>query len=534
MPQNDRGDAGTPEPRMADEAVKPARAGQKLYSAAQMREADEAAAASGVSSQLLMEAAGRAVADAARRHFPDSPRTLILCGKGNNGGDGYVAARYLLMAGRAVEVLELGEPGRADAKAARDALLAFTQGGRGAPKVLDLTTLHEALAQADLVIDALFGSGLGRPLADAAAQAVEAVNERGLPVLAVDLPSGIAADSPKPIGPHLRAQLTVQLAGAKLASAFYPAREAFGRQETVPIGIPPAILDREYVARLLDPASARAALPRRAKDAHKYRAGTVLVVAGSAHYLGAAELACRGAHRSGAGLVSLAAQGRHPSGWPETILEPLDWSDAVAAAERLERIEAKRAQAIVAGPGLDERALGQLPRLLAARKAAPWVLDAGALAAGEELRQAVANHGGCVLTPHAGEAARLLGTEAREVTSDPLRSAGAIARQWQAICVLKGATTVVASPSGNFSVYPGGNPGMASGGTGDVLAGILGALLAAGSQLDHDPLHSTEAAVVLHGVAGQLAFQAAGTGLVASDVAGRVPAALAMMREQRA
>jgi hydroxyethylthiazole kinase-like uncharacterized protein yjeF len=486
----------------------------KLYRAADMRGADAAAAEAGVPTELLMEAAGRAVAESALRNFPASRRPLVLCGKGNNGGDGYVTARYLHLAGLEVTLLELAGGLAVGAAAnARAACLTHIPS-----RLLSAESLEPALVESDLVIDALFGSGLTRPLTGELERLVELVNASRRPVLAIDVPSGVDSDRPAPPGPCIRATRTVQLAGLKFASVFDPARSAFGEQEVAAIGIPEAILEAASSVRLLT-ADAGRGIPERERDAHKYQVGTVLVLAGSPRYLGAAELACRGAYRAGAGLVTLAAAARLPSSWPEIVFSELDWGSEPLAS--LAAIEERRSGAVVAGPGLDERAVDHLPALLENRPV-PWVLDAGALSPSAELRSAVRAHGRCVLTPHAGEAARLLGCAPPDVTADPLGAAAAIARVWEATCVLKGGSTVVADRDGSLSVSTQGHPGMATGGTGDVLAGVIGAFLAAGGE----SLTLLEAAVTVHGLAGALAGSELGIGMVASDLLERLPLAL--------
>lgn len=480
----------------------------RLFTAAQMRAADAAAAAAGMPTLLLMEAAGRAVAEATRERFPQAQRALVLCGRGNNGGDGYVAARFLAAANVSVEVLELAsEPSGADAATAR---LALTAHGIE-PLELAEEAVAAALVHADVVIDALFGSGLDRPLRGALEGVVARIAASDLPVVAVDVPSGVSADAPTPPGAHVVADLTVQLAGAKLASAFYPARAAFGTTLVADIGIPGTVLEQASPVRLLDDAAAAAWLPTRRPDAHKYTAGTVLVVAGSERYLGAAELACRAAYRVGAGLVTLAAARRAPAGWPEVVFEPLDWAQADPLGG-LNALDPKRAQVAVIGPGLDPRALGHVPALLH-RLDGPAVLDAGALEPDAGVARAVHGHGRCVLTPHIGEAARLLGRPSPEVLADPLGSAADLAERFGAVVVLKGAGSVVAAPDGRLAVSTRGHPGMAVGGTGDVLAGALGGLLATGELFER-----TCAAVYLHGRAGELAADERGAGLVADDV----------------
>ncbi|HKI58822.1 MAG TPA: NAD(P)H-hydrate dehydratase [Trueperaceae bacterium] len=489
----------------------------RLYTAAQMRAADAAAADAGMPAQLLMEAAGRAVAEALRGRFPEGERALVLCGKGNNGGDGYVAARFLAAAGVDVRVLEMSdEPSSGDAAVARRAL-----GAHGlAPAPLEEAPLEAALERCDVVVDALLGSGLDRPLHGMLVRVVEKVTESGLPVVAVDVPTGVSADRTRPPGPHVRAALTVQLAGAKVASAFYPARAAFGATVIADIGIPRELLEAASGVLLLDRTAVGAWMPERPPDAHKYTAGTVLVVAGSERYLGAAELACRAAYRGGAGLVTLAAAARAPGGWPEVVFQPLSWEedDPLAA---LDELEPKRAQSLVVGPGLDARALPWIPDLLR-RFSGPAVLDAGALSPGAGLEEATRAHGSCVITPHVGEAAGLLRRSAEDVLADPLGSASELAGRFGAVCVLKLAGAVIAAPDGRLAVSTRGHPGMAVGGTGDVLAGLLGATLGGGDSFERAGL-----AAFLHGAAGELAAEGLGLGLVADDVVAALPDALA-------
>ena len=501
----------------------------RLYRATEMQRADRLAAEAGVPTAQLMEEAGRAVADSVRRNFPETGPILLLCGRGNNGGDGYVAARHLLEGGCEVEVLELPGERHGDAAAARQALVEI-----GRVRTLAPDSLLFSVDRCGLIVDALFGSGLSRPLEGDVARAVEIVNDAGKPVLAVDLPSGLSSDSAMPPGAHVVATLTVQLAGAKLSSAFEPARTAYGEQEVANIGIPAAILARVSDVRLLGSDAGRG-VPGRSRGAHKYQVGTVLVLAGSPDYLGAAELACRGAYRAGAGLVTLAAEARLPSSWPEIIFSALSWDEA--PRRRLAEIGERRAQAVVAGPGLDARALEHLPGLLAERSV-PWVLDAGALRSSEGLRQAVREHGSCVLTPHAGEAARLLDSGAQEVGRDPVAAACEIASGWNATCVLKGVGTVIATPGSRpgpasrpraIAVSVEGHEGMATGGTGDVLAGVIGAFLAAPGPEDRSP--RVEAAVAVHGLAGRLAGEQLGIGMLAGDLVAKLPLALRLLTQ---
>jgi len=506
--------------------------GVRLFRAASLRAADAAAAAAGVATTDLMERAGEAVAAAVLRHWPDAQRVAILCGPGNNGGDGFVAARHLARAGRDVRLAEL-KPGvrRGDAAWAHAGLeasgFAFTW----------LTSADETppddlpLGGVDLVVDALFGTGLTRPLEGRAAAWVAAVAASGLPVLAVDVPSGVDADRAAPPGACIRATRTLQLAGAVPASLLAPARSAFGRTEVVDIGIPSAILDQHTDARAVDDAWLASHAPRRSDDTHKYRAGTVLVVGGSRRYAGAPELSARAAYRSGAGLVTLVSDERAPDGWPEVVWEPPRSTEGVpAAALRIVTAPGgeRRAGVAVIGPGLEADA-ADVATVIAAVQG-PVVLDAGALLPG--LREAARAHGGAVLTPHAGEAQRLLdalagtprdASDAMAAERDPIAAAVRLAGAWGAVCVLKGPGTVIAAPDGRWTISAAGTSALATAGSGDVLAGVIAAFLAAAPKAD--AWRCSAAAAHLHGVAGVIAAER-GPGTIASDVVLALPEAL--------
>lgn len=487
-----------------------------LFTAEQMREADARTEAAGIALTLLMEVAGRAVAEAVTAHYPLAEKILVLCGKGNNGGDGYVAARHLMLMGKDVRVLELAttaDLSSDDAKQARNGYLA----ANGQHKRLTPAHLQQSLPQAEVIIDALLGSGLSRPLEGELADIVTILNQAQKPVICVDVPTGISSDTPEIKGPFVKASRTVQLSGTKLSSAFEPTRSAFGASEVVSLGTPLEILESLSSVKQLNDRQVAAWLPQRPPEAHKYTAGTVLVIAGSKRYLGAAELCCRAAYRTGAGLVTLAAEGRLSESWPEIIFETLDWhSDPLSV---LAAIGDKQAQARVIGPGLDDNAKPHLAQLIA-QSSHPTVLDAGALMPDEAVREAVYHHGQCVLTPHSGEAARLLGQSANWITANPVTAAQQLAEAYRATVVLKGAGTVIAAPNQTTWVSARGHPGLATGGTGDVLAGMIAALLL---QINN-PLHASATAAYLHGAAGEKAAQHYHYGLIASDLIGALGA----------
>ena len=488
----------------------------KLFTSEEMNAVDRAAIDAGIPSLILMETAGRKVADAVLERLSslgclsNLGTILILCGKGNNGGDGYVVARHLLLSGYSVRALELSAELSGDPAAMRGA---FTAVG-GAAEMLDSDAVERALTSCTLVVDALFGSGLSRPLEGELAQVVEALNLSPTPVLSIDIPSGVNADEVNFIGAHVQAAKTVQLAGPKRASAFYPARGAFGEIEVVDIGIPQEVLAAHSSLTLLTPEHVSEHLPTRPQDTHKYDVGTVLVIAGSEQYLGAAEMACRAALRAGAGLVTVAGEARFTNTWAEIIFQPLKWDEEPLA--QLADFSNKRAQVRVIGPGLDERAAPHLSELIAQRDV-PTVLDASALTGGEAWFRAVREHGRCVLTPHVGEASRLLERSASEILGNPVRAAQALAEKSRAVALLKGASTVIALPGGRAAVTTHGHPGMATGGSGDVLSGLLGAWCAGAETLE-DLFERVCAAAFAHGVAGERAAQRWGDGLIATDL----------------
>lgn len=535
----------------------------KLYTAAQMREADRRAAAAGVPTAQLMEAAGRGVALAALSAYPATTHVAVLCGKGNNGGDGYVAALELMQRGTSVTLFELdgADGGTGDAAAARARFVAA--GGQPRPLTREALALCLATptAEPSVVIDAMFGTGLTRPLTGALAELVACLNGSGARVVAVDVPSGLNADRAEPIGPHVRADLTVELAGRKPASLFYPNRHAYGRSELLPIGVPDEVLHDVSNVNILDAAWLAPHYPALLPDAHKYSAGTVSVVAGSPRYLGAAELACRGAWRGGAGLVTLVAPVRTAASWPETVHVQHDLRSWPPPG-----LSVKHAASMVIGPGLTPADLTELSAMLAWAPG-PVVLDATALDPAyltpaldlahptPALQAPSAHHRGqqrppengpdgaettsdetatagrtrLVLTPHAGEAARLLAgiTNADGgalVRRDPIAAALRIARTYHAVVVLKGPTSVVAAPSGRVAVSTAGSPAMASGGTGDVLAGLIGAL-AARPEGATALFERACLATWLHGTAGELAAAALGGSLLASDLVQHLPEA---------
>ncbi|MHB8417100.1 MAG: NAD(P)H-hydrate dehydratase [Myxococcales bacterium] len=493
----------------------------RLLTASEVRELDRLCAERyGVPVAALMESAGRAVAEAAWPRCATG-RVVVLAGGGNNGGDGFVAARLLHERGLRVELWLAVPKERLRGEAAANF-------GRLGPLGIPL---HEGppppLARGDVAVDALLGTGLGRAPEGGFAEGIRALNAgrgAGARVIAVDVPSGLPADGGEPPGECVAASLTVTFAAPKLGLAIEPGASLAGELIVADIGVPPAALT-ELPSRLelLEEASVRRLFPPRPRDSHKGSFGHLLVVAGSQGKAGAAALAVSGALRGGAGLVTLAS--REPVAaalWtarPEAMSVALPWAGPLGSLD-VEPLRAAAAgkNALAIGPGIPRgpdtaRALAEL---LAAFEG-PAVLDADALNAFAGELELLRRAGGpLVLTPHPGEMSRLQGRPTAEIQRDRIGAAKAFAAERGVTLVLKGARTVVAAPDGACWIVPTGNPGLATGGTGDVLCGLIGALLAQGLS----PTEAARAGAYVHGLAGDFAARRRGErGLVASDVA---------------
>ena len=497
----------------------------RLATASEMRAIDRAAIeGEGIPGLELMERAGAAMASAARACLGFRGRALALCGAGNNGGDGYVAARLLRAEGFDARAFALAsrQDLRGDALSARQAAESA-----GVP-VLEVKEAGNVEAgPGDVLIDALLGTGLGRAPEGAYAQIIErmaVLRARGAKVVAVDVPSGLSADTGSALGPCVRADLTVTFAFRKRGLVLHPGPEYAGEVVLADIGIPTRAAARVPVlCELLTEEEAAALVPPRPPQAHKGDAGRVLVVAGSMGKTGAAHLALAGALRGGAGLVTLAARPEvlpfALAGLPEAMSVPLPGSGPLGDRDLEPLLAAAHwADAIVAGPGIPRGpGTGELLRNFLERAGIPSVLDADALnALAEESWLDTGVRVKTILTPHPGEMARLARVSIGKVQADRIGLAAERARTWGCVVVLKGARTVVASPEAPPWVIPTGNQGMATGGTGDVLAGLAGALIA--SHLT--PFDAARAAAFVHGMAGDIAARRHGQrGLIASDVA---------------
>jgi NAD(P)H-hydrate epimerase len=503
----------------------------KIVTSEQMKNIDRRATERfGIPSLLLMENAAIAVVDAIFEHFPQTERAAIFCGTGANGGDGLAIARHLENRGVVPVVIVVGDRARISG----DAKTNLTICERLNLPMLDAVdgdSLSDALvraADADVVVDALFGTGLDRAPSGVHAEAIRSMNELALPIVAVDLPSGANASSAVPFDPCVQAAVTVTFAAPKLCHVFEPAAMQCGEVIVADISIPSAALGDENVTlSLTTPADVRPHLGPRLADTHKGTYGHVAIVAGSLGRSGAAVMSARGAIRTGAGLVTvvtdLDAAALVNAGSIESMTFPLVALDRNVVPQVLELLKTK--DAVLVGPGLrDIDDSYAFVRELVAQIALPLVIDASGLNA---FSGRAAEVRASVITPHPGELARLLGRSTKEINEHRIEAAREAARVCKCVVVLKGHHTLVADPEGHVNVNPTGNPGMASGGMGDVLAGMTAALLGRGI----DPFDAACTAVYLHGFAGDLLAEEMGdTGLAAMDLAERIPAAIQKLR----
>ena len=454
----------------------------------------------------LMARAGQAAWRELLRRWPQAQRIVVACGPGNNGGDGYVLALHALESGRRVVVLRLAGHEPADGLARR-ACDAYVQAG-GA-----VEAFGDQVPAADVLVDALFGIGLARPLEDDAAALVDAINSAVAPVLSLDAPSGVDTDTGTVRGVAVRAEATVQFIAGHVGLRTGAALDHAGELALAGLDVPPELFDGvEPVAVFLQAGDLAGRFPPRSRNAHKGHSGYLLCIGGDHGTGGAVLLAAEAALRSGAGLVGVATRAGHvPAALarrPEVMAQVVDGAAAL-------RPLLERAGIVAIGPGLGQSAWGSALFGVALGAGKPLVLDADALnllATGGVEHRLPAD---AILTPHPGEAGRLLQVTTAEVQADRIGAARRLCEAFGCVVVLKGAGTVVTAPGELPRVIAAGNPGMASGGTGDVLTGVIAALRAQGRE-------AFEAAVtgaLLHAAAGDLAAQAGGErGMLASDL----------------
>ncbi|MDZ7841456.1 MAG: NAD(P)H-hydrate dehydratase [Gammaproteobacteria bacterium] len=472
---------------------------QRLYTAAQARELDRIAIEEfGLDGYGLMQRAGLAAFRLLRCRFPRARRVRVYCGSGNNGGDGYVLAALALKAGLAVRLAAVGD---VKSDAAGKALAAFRKTG-GLPEAFDAGGAPDA----DVVIDALLGTGLDRPPAGDYGRAIEQINEAGRPVLAMDIPSGLHADTGAALQPCVRADATATFIGRKLGCFTADGRDAAGVVHFDDLGVPGEVYQRvNSAASIIDPHSLAARVRARPATAHKGDAGRVLIVGGNRGMPGAPCMAARAAHRSGAGLVYLATRSR-PDDLVGSTLESM--AAEVASGAALAPLSS-RADVIAVGPGLgrDDWAAALWQTVLEA--GVPMVVDADALSL---LADNPHRRNDWILTPHPGEAARLLGTTAGDVQRDRVAAIRELRRRYGGVIVLKGPGTLVLGRS--LHLCDRGNPGMASGGMGDVLTGVIAALRGQGLPAEEAACYG----VWCHGLAGDRAARRGVAGLTAGDL----------------
>ena len=490
----------------------------------------------GIPGIVLMENAGLGVVRAIERDFPVSrfSNVSIFAGKGNNGGDGLVIARHLVNRGYHVNTYLLSEPDKFSGDALTNLQIA--------QKTLTLEFIlsdehlekHKAsITQSDLIVDAIFGTGLSGPVRGFAGSVIEFLNSINIPIIAVDLPSGLDADYGRVKGLCIRASMTVTMALPKRGLLLYPGAEFVGKLEVADIGIPKSVVESQNIpVNLIQSSYVKKMIPPRPKDGHKGLFGRVLVIAGSVGLTGAASMASQSALRVGAGLVTL--------GIPESlnpIMEvkltevmtlPLretgEQTISVKAYDQIMPLISNM-DVVAIGPGLTRNLETEsLVRTLCKDINIPKVIDAdglNAIVADKDVLKELDDH--TVLTPHPGEMARLIDKPISEIQSDRINIALNFAKDNNVVIVLKGVPTVVATPQGEAYLNTTGNPGMASGGTGDVLTGIIAGFIAQGL----DVKKAAILGVYVHGLAGDLASIEKGeAGMIAGDLLDQLPRAI--------
>jgi NAD(P)H-hydrate epimerase len=517
----------------------------RILTADQMREADRRTIEDlGIPSLVLMENAGRQVVAAMEGFFQDlsDHRVAVICGKGNNGGDGFVVARTLHQRGVDVSVFVVGQV----AEIKGDARVNIEILGRLGITVVEIGDegqwdLHfSEISDRDVIVDAMFGTGLRAALSGIYETIIADINGSSIPVVSIDIPSGLSADTHEVIGDCVDATVTVTLGAPKLPLILPPAEEKSGEVVIADIGIPLGIIDALDGPRieLLTRDEMRTLISPRAADAHKGDFGRVLIVAGSRGKTGAAILAAHGALKAGTGLVTIATpRSLLPilaAYAPDYMTEPLEeTAEGTVHFAAAEQVLSLTADAIVMGPGLGRgEGVSTFVREVVDKCEVPLVLDADALTAFADEPSALVGREGrdVIITPHPGEMSRLLGCTIDDVQADRVGIARDFATAHKLHVVLKGYRTIIATSQGKCFVNPTGSPGMATGGTGDVLAGMLGAWM--GQLLDAEA--ACRLAVYVHGAAGELADADQGeVSMTATDVVQHISDAVLELTARR-
>jgi hydroxyethylthiazole kinase-like uncharacterized protein yjeF len=499
----------------------------QVITGTQMKKIDQLAiSVCGISGLFLMETAGRVVFEEIIRDTAmiKSPAIVLICGPGNNGGDGYVVARMLLNAGVNCLVYSTVHT----SVLMGDAAINYERYRQAGGTVLILSNnvkekdligsyvpyqhLINSLDQCDLIVDAILGTGVSRPVDGISAETIDIINASGIRIASVDIPSGISGDDGCVYGTAVKASKTITFQAPKLGCVIYPGADYCGELIVRSIGIPEELIsDQSEQMHLIDRSHIETLIKPRQKNTHKGSFGKVMIFAGSKGMAGAAALCARGALRSGAGLVKVAVT-------PEiTDIVQMLVPEAICVSRKDLGDLAEAYETIVIGPGLGQDAMNKTYIKDLLKLDAVVVLDADGLnIMGDEIDQLRNAKAKLILTPHPGEAARLLGCSTQEINRQRVEMARKLSQYTKAFVVLKGAATIVATPEGVIHINTTGNPGMATAGSGDVLSGAIAALAAQGLS----PEHAALAGVYLHGLAGDIMSEQFGEyGLIASDLA---------------
>lgn len=507
----------------------------RVVTAEEMQQLDQSTIRDiGIPGLVLMENAGLRVVEIITEVLEDvcGKTVTVFTGKGNNGGDGFVVARHLLNMGAEVRVMLLGDARgiKGDAKVNLDILIAMGHKVHSITNANSVNIVKLAMVSTDLVVDAVFGTGFKGAVDEHVGNLIEIINGAGKPVVAVDIPSGLEANTGQVHGPCIRATHTVTLGLPKIGLLVYPGVDFAGELFVADISIPRTVMEKQGTNKfLLTSEMVSTWLPKRRPESHKGTFGRVAVIGGAEGMTGAAALASMAALRAGAGLVTLGVPGSLHGllevKLTEVMTRPLPETDNKSISpDAMDEVKSlvEWSDVVALGPGIStEPATQDLVRDLVTGLAKPAVIDAdglNALAGHTELIEKC--QAPLVLTPHPGEMARLLGIKTAEVQDNRVEVVTEAARKWGAIVVLKGARTLIAAPDGSLYINPSGNPGMATGGSGDVLTGVIAGLMAQGLS----PLNAAAAGAFFHGLAADHAALSKGeTGLVAGDILEALP-----------